>query len=51
MSSLLRIPRRRSRTLVPVVDIVKPGVNDDEDNNNNNNNNKGTVLRGGERDD
>jgi len=34
---------RTSRTPIPIVDMVKPDVNDDD---NNNNGNKGTVLRG-----
>jgi hypothetical protein len=37
-------------TPIPLVDIVKPNVNDkDNNNNNNNNNNEGAVLRGGGR--
>ncbi len=59
MPLLLQIQWQRSRTPVPLVNIVKPDVadneddNDDNDNGNDNDdnddNNKGVVLRGGKR--
>ncbi len=60
LPSLLQIQWQRSRTPIPLVNIVKPDVADNEDDNNNgkdngndnddnDDNNKGMVLRGGKR--
>jgi hypothetical protein len=50
LSSLPQIQGQRSRTPVPLVNIVEPDVVNDDDDDNNNNNEEGTVLRGGRKD-
>jgi hypothetical protein len=49
LTSLSRILLQRSRTPVPLVNIVKTNVNHNNDDNDAKDNNKGMVSRGGKR--